>query len=316
MQVLPLEPGQVTRLGHGLAVHPLSFYRDCLTDEEWDQLAPSWIESHLGTESAGLWDDDGSLKGVIGWQPKPWESDIFQISMGQITPFLAEPGIGQLAHRLYLLDELLERATAANVQHLVCRLPSEDIIGIQALERRRFVHVDGVLTFRRRVESLESCEPDSNITIRRAVADDIEILEPVASDAFEVDRFHQDPWLARDRASYAYSQWLRNSFAGTAAECVYVAEIAGKPEGFLTLTSEQVGRRKIGSIALVAVSEPYRRRGVARQLTSAARQWATEHEVDFLEVTTQTNNVPAARAYLAAGFRFVASRVTLAWGEG
>ncbi len=59
------------------------------------------------------------------------------------------------------------------------------------------------------------------------------------------------------------------------------------------------------------VDKSYRKQGIAKALMAAVKQWANEHEADFIELTVMSNNDNAISLYEGLGYNDFAKRMRL-----
>ena len=110
-------------------------------------------------------------------------------------------------------------------------------------------------------------------------------------------------------AAGAPEQWERHlrSFIGTRSRLAHVAEVGGKPVGFLLASLEQPPgifmERKYGHISAVYVQEPYRGKGVGRSLVAAALSWFGERRVSRVRVATDAKNTLSVEFWKKLGFQ-------------
>lgn len=144
------------------------------------------------------------------------------------------------------------------------------------------------------------CIPTARpIEARPVKRPDIALLAAIARTAFRgMTRFYADPRLPDDRCDDLYENWLRDSADGWATEILVVGDGRG-PAGFVTIHRNDDN----ASIGLIAIAEHVRERGVGQSLASSAIGWAAQDGAKRMTVVTQGCNVPAQRAFQAAGFR-------------
>lgn len=90
----------------------------------------------------------------------------------------------------------------------------------------------------------------------------------------------------------------------------YVWEEDGRLAGNLSLIPFNIQGKRSYLIANVAVDPAYRRRGIARALTSNALQHAREHGASQVWLHVREENLPAVNLYLSLGFVEKARRTT------
>jgi ribosomal protein S18 acetylase RimI-like enzyme len=89
------------------------------------------------------------------------------------------------------------------------------------------------------------------------------------------------------------------SYINNPDQCVFFAHFKGE------LAGEMVLRRWWNNFAYVediAVKTMFKRRGVGRELTARAIEWARKRELPGLMLETQSDNVPACLFYEQCGF--------------
>ena len=129
MPIRPLERANLAdeQEVEGLAAHPLDLFRGCVDEGDLHRERWPWLLAQLEGcgHALGSW-RNRQLRGVVGWRPMPWESEIFGLSMGKVSPFLAAVEPKSILHT-ELLDGILEHSDAAGVEHLLCRAPTDDL---------------------------------------------------------------------------------------------------------------------------------------------------------------------------------------------
>lgn len=141
---------------------------------------------------------------------------------------------------------------------------------------------------------------DSAAGLRAGTPADLDALAPIAVGAYRDSRFYRDGRFATDRCDALYRIWLEKSLSGERADHVVVAELEGRPVGFVTCS---LGGEDDASIGLVGVAVPARGRGLARAMVSAATAWLADRGAARVTVVTQGRNLGAQRVYQACGFR-------------
>jgi ribosomal protein S18 acetylase RimI-like enzyme len=173
------------------------------------------------------------------------------------------------------------------------------------LERQGFVHVDTLV----RLEWPRTAPPAPSpllgeVTIRRAVAADVEPLGAMASANHRQSRFYADPRLADERCDELYRQWIVGECEGDAV--VLVADIGDVPAGYCSCLVDDAARR--GTISLFGVAPDLRGRGVGARLLDAAGGVFFDARVRTVEVATQAGNEAALALYQRHGFVVVERR--------
>ncbi len=156
--------------------------------------------------------------------------------------------------------------------------------------------VDIRVTFERRLPGEAVAMPAG---IRCFTPADVEPLAEIAAVSHRDSRFYFDPRFDRGRCDDLYRTWVENSCAGYADE-VLVAEVDGRPVGYLTCHANDDGS---GQIGLVAVGESAQGRGLGQALVQGHLSWCQQKGKERAVVVTQGRNVPAMRLYEKSGYR-------------
>ena len=90
---------------------------------------------------------------------------------------------------------------------------------------------------------------------------------------------------------------------------LFIARREGQVVGYIAVyidrkRSEQFQMRW-GVLGSVAVDPDFHHQGIGTKLIARAMQWFREQGCEYIEVSTDQNNIAAIRAYEAAGFRVI-----------
>lgn len=107
---------------------------------------------------------------------------------------------------------------------------------------------------------------------------------------FTFDRFSVDERLDQSKVKSMYATWIKNSFN---SDKVMIAEY------MKNFCSFRCHKNNL-SIDLLCVTE--KRKGIASKLLKAVINYAHDNCIDSINVTTETNNMPAVKTYLKNGF--------------
>ncbi len=144
----------------------------------------------------------------------------------------------------------------------------------------------------------DSIDPVEGLVIRPFKREDIPALELIAKESCRSSRYYFDTEFPRGTCERLYMVWIRNSCNGLADE-VLVAELGGKPVGFLTCKIY----KGFGRIVLVGIDPQFRGQGIGSHLVSEAVRWFRDNGLNLIKVVTQARNIGAQRLYQAAGFK-------------
>lgn len=107
----------------------------------------------------------------------------------------------------------------------------------------------------------------------------------------------------------APEQWEKHlrTFVGKRGRLGFVAEVGGRPVGFLLASLEAPAgifmERRYGHISAVYVQEPYRGKGVGGALVAGALGWFGDRRVSRVRVTTDSKNTLGVEFWKKLGFQ-------------
>ncbi len=223
----------------------------------------------------------------------PWDTEFFGQRIGRVI------GNSLDAESMEAVLRWCEQNEIACLYFLA---DSTDARTIQLAEQHDFHFVDVRVTLERGLSST----PDngflssmSEAVVRPALFTDLEALQLLAKDSYQDSRFYFDPCFPRERCSALYQTWIRRSCEGY-ADFVWVAELGGKPVGYITCQLSE--DRKAGQIGLVGVGEEGRGHGIGTLLVQTALNWFVSVGGETALVVTQGRNIAAQRLYQHCGF--------------
>jgi GNAT superfamily N-acetyltransferase len=181
----------------------------------------------------------GTINGFIVYNDSPWDSEITGRRIGTVEHIAVAAGDDSGGEILQeLLDELTRRLTDRETQCVVCKVHSNELLAIHALEQRGFLLMDSLLDFvfdfsRTPIEEINPPRRDKQLKIRRAKPADLSALMAINEKAFTgyFGRYHADPQMPPGTATKIYAQWVRSAFQGW-ADWILVAEVDGRIAGY------------------------------------------------------------------------------------
>lgn len=150
-----------------------------------------------------------------------------------------------------------------------------------------------------RVELARSAAGGEAEPLREARAEDEASLRRLARENHRITRFYADPHFADDRCDDLYETWIIRSLEGW-AEVVLVADVDGRPAGYMTVHADRAAGR--GSLGLSSVAAEARGQGLGGMLVRGGVGWCRERGLGEVTVVTQGRNVPALRMFERCGF--------------
>ena len=258
---------------------------------------------HLLVEEAGA-----DLKGALLLEALPFDSELYGFPMARIT-FLAALGNYHEQNKVqhHLLEQAFELCRKEGIRHLSARALPDELSLIHALEKSGFYMVSGLSTFLLNLKQFSYQKP--TVLIRPFKKEDLEPLCTMSRLSFGnpkdwLDKAHADPNLPKDKSDELYVRWFRNCCNGTRADQVLVAEVEGKPAGYIALKLEKglyekVGWR-VGNVPLNAVDPSYRKMGIYAALVQEGLKWFSG-KVDWATIKTQVTTLAVHKTWQKLG---------------
>lgn len=271
------------------------------------------ISDKLSTPYVAI--EKGKVVGLGILEEAEWDSDIFGIRMAKLKNLIAngsslKAGMVKNSLATFLCHQCADRG----IEHLSCKVNTDDFTSIHALERNGFKLMDTLLDygFDFRKYPIKDFQPQCIIRPFRS-GEEKKIAE-VARQAFRehFGRFHADRWLSRKRAVELYAKWAENNCRGY-ADMVFVAEADKRIVGYSAwkmgdLPRDLLGTR-IGSYIICGIHPDSHGMGIFKALTLAGMKWL-EGKVDIIEGPTHINNYPVQRGYATLMWKILDARHT------
>lgn len=184
------------------------------------------------------------------------------------------------------------------------KVPVTSVSQVGDLTNAGFRVIDVNVSFERKPENITANE---NIIIRDVKPEDeIDVLK-IAETSFVYSRFHLDPLVSKELADKIKREWIANYIRKQRGEKLLVAEVNGKPAGFLALL---VTNEKIAVIDLIGVDKNMQGQGIAKRLVRFHINDAVKKYSSLL-VGTQIANIPSMRLYQTCGYEISNSTYVL-----
>ncbi|MDA8219576.1 MAG: GNAT family N-acetyltransferase, partial [Dehalococcoidales bacterium] len=192
-----------------------------------------------------------------------------------------------------LSEELVEDADAwcrlNGVRCLYFLAHSDDPETMHLAANRGFRLVDVRLalgiTLDRREQAAPTSACRSGTSIRQSRESDMQALRAIAGASHRSSRFYADANFPRARCDLLYETWIEVSCRGY-ADTVLVAELGGKPVGYVSCHIERKGLQAEGRIGLFAVSGEAQGDGIGRSLLLSALAWFGAQTAGLVPVVT------------------------------
>lgn len=184
------------------------------------------------------------------------------------------------------------------------KVPATAVSQVGDLTNAGFRVIDVNVTFEREPENITTNE---NIIVRDVKPEDeIDVLN-IAETSFVYSRFHLDPLVSKELADKIKREWIVNYIRKQRGERLLVAEVDGKPAGFLALF---VTNEKVGVIDLIGVDKNMQGQGIGKKLVQFHIRDAVKKYSNLL-VGTQIANIPSMRLYQTCGYEISNSSYVL-----
>lgn len=315
----PLEVRRLLeRTGCGPYRYLLRHAREQIHDYWWEQ----WLEFARSADHVVYLARDGNeARGAIGFARLPWESGLFGKKMGGISFLLSEDA--DVARGL--IDAVLEQARQDGFDFVSCKVYTDEMKLIHALQAHGFLLVDTMLEHGLELGSDPVPEhpppPDDGLVIRLADSSDLKATMRMVEACFAqyFGRFHSDPRIPREDADRVYTEWVRGSF-GDYADYVLLAEIEGRIVGctvWRKLSPIEEHGIRAANYSLSTVHPDHAGKGLATRLSLCGIDLFREQGFRFIEALTHINNLAIERTLRASGFKIVDGRHTFhLWLDG
>lgn len=233
------------------------------------------IRQSLAKESALAFGSTvaGTINGFIIYNDSPWDSQITGRRIGSVE-HLAVTSDHRAADEILreLIDALTRSLSDRGTQCLVCKVQSDALPKIHALEQRGFLLMDTLVDFvfdfsRTPFETINLPKRDPELKIRPAAPQDLSALMAINEKAFGAyfGRYHADPEMPPGTATKIYAEWVRSAFDGW-ADWVLVAEVGDKIAGYglwrKPLEIEAKNSLPVAHYDLAAIDPEFRSRGL------------------------------------------------------
>lgn len=267
--------------------------------------------------------DDQDDLGFIEFHPLKWDSEIYGINIGAfgvltLGPDLISDEKARLAN--YLSQSAVNHAFNNQTDIIICRVPIEELLWIQALEGAGFrtMDIQCPMTLKEMdTGSLDVIKCGTEVNIRNATHKDIEEIVSLGKSAFGRSHLYADQRLPKVKTDELHEKWLINDCNGR-ADFVLVAEERGHTCAFIAGLWDDVQEKILGfrhgHIDLIAVTENMHKRGIGSQITAAALKIFFDRNAHVVTVSTQGTNMAAVGLYQSFGFNLSGFEVTMhAW---
>ena len=294
----------LAHLHHLTSDQRLAYWLDEITQSLADESSIT-----LGSITSGM------INGLLTYSDSPWDSRITGQRIGTVKHLAVTRAGAEILHEL--IDELLRSLAKRGTQCVVCRVQSNELAAIHALEQSGFLLMDTLLDFvfdfsRTPIEAINLPRRDGQWKFRQAKAADLPDLMVLSEKAFSryFGRYHADPQMPPGTATRIYTEWVRSAFEGW-ADWIVVAEIENRIAGYglwrKTLESEEKHSVGVAVCDILAIDPEFHGRGLSAPLMlegmGKARDFAR-----YLIGPVHVSNYPLQHSLQKLGWRISAAR--------
>jgi dTDP-4-amino-4,6-dideoxy-D-galactose acyltransferase len=198
-----------------------------------------------------------------------------------------------------LVARILAWCDSHAIECLYFLADSADAATVRLAEDHRFRLVDVRLTLGRPLaDGVEAGGTATGALIRPAGPTDVPALRAIARVSHRDSRFYHDGTFTAAQCDALYETWIEKSCSGY-ADAVLVAELDGRPVGYVSCHRREAG---VGQIGLFAVAPETRGKGLGGCLLTHALRWFAAQGLREATVVTQGRNVSAQQLYQRGGF--------------
>jgi ribosomal protein S18 acetylase RimI-like enzyme len=260
----------------------------------------------------------GTINGFVVYNESPWDSEITGRHIGTVEHLAVARGDPAAAEILHgLIGELTRSLGDRGTQCVVCKVQTNELAVVHALEQRGFLLMDTLQDFvfdsaRSPIEEINSPHRDKQLTIRRANPADLAALMAISEKAFAnyFGRYHADPQMLPGTPKKIYTEWVRAAFSGW-ADWILVAEVAGKIAGYgLWRKPLEIEKKNLLGVAhydLAAVDPEFRGRGLYTALALDGMDIARNY-AQYLVGPVHVSHYPVQHNLQKLGWRISAAR--------
>jgi GNAT superfamily N-acetyltransferase len=209
------------------------------------------------------------------------------------------------------LSMALDFCAAEQIDLLIARCATSDLVAAQSMETKGFLLMDTLLYYSFYLTKKEIPGDPCEVRIRRLLPGDEAEISRVASAAFKghMGHYHSDRRLDLGKCDEAYRSWAeRSCTTGKAADEVLVGEFGGKVAGFATLRLNSP--QEVEGL-LFAVAPESQGKGICRLFMIRSLQWCRAQGARRMVISTQVTNVSMQKVWCRTGFEPSHSYYTL-----
>ena len=183
---------------------------------------------------------NGRLVGLVGLGMFPWGEACFGLRMAQWGDLIVIPSSAGDTVSAALISAAGEICRQHGIAHVSCKVDSEAVQSVHALEARGFRLMSTMVTyvFNRRRHRLRMVKPYAQV--RRFEARDLAEIIAMARGQFIHSRFSRDRIFSRDQIDSFYRTWIEDICADPHENVMYVAQRGERLTGFFLFKKDKL----------------------------------------------------------------------------
>ncbi len=190
------------------------------------------------------------------------------------------------------------------------KIPPKETSVIKTLTVQGFYPTETMVGVHGNLLALKPCRAFKRLTLRPATNDDRAKILDIARHAFALDRYHLDPNLPNDKASYRYEYWLDNGLKSQDLVLVYEDESKNKTLGFCHV--RDIDADTI-DFSLAAIDPSYQKAGLGVIMYHECLTLCKSREKRKMITRISINNVAIVNIFANLGFIFREPTLVLHW---
>jgi hypothetical protein len=197
--------------------------------------------------------------------------------------------------------QVLDFCQKNQVIFLIARCPVSELFTVQHMEQQRFLLMDTLVYYVRRLAKPPIPEDHNSSRVRFIRPGDEKEVQEIAAQSFQgyKGHYHADPRLNQELCDEAYVSWaVRSCTSRDVAHEVLVAEIDGRLAGFATLRRNN---DEDGEGVLYGVAPWAQGRGVYRSFMVQSMEWGKTQGLKRMLYSTQITNVAVQKVWVRVG---------------
>ena len=255
----------------------------------------------------------GQLLGVLLFRLSQWDTDHFGYNVAIIDWVItAESDYDQ---KREIVDALLEQFHAwcptAGIRFVSVKVPAMDLPAVHSFERWGFRYIESWIYNNYNLDKADEFEKPS-WELRLAKPDDCSVLLDYSKGAFVTQRFHADPYIARDKADSLYEKWILTAFQDPRQD-ILVLDIENKPVASMIYYRNDL-RQHLGlqfAMWKMALLDPASRgKGVGTNFFVSLLHHHGEEGLDVVDSGLSMRNLASLNLHIKLNFKVTSMLVT------